>query len=329
MNKNVSNNQEDQEIDLSQISRKIGSFFEWISERIFSGLMFFIKNKIIVAILLVLGISVGWYLDKTQKNYNHQIIVTPNFGSNDYLYSKINLLNSKIKENDTVFLKENGFVNAKDIKSIEVEPIIDVYQFTAANPQNFELLRLMSEDGDLNKIMEDEITSKNYPFHQLLINSSKKVTSEGFVNPLLNYLNISDYFLKVQNEKINITKVRMNENDSIIKQIDYVLKSFKNNLNKNERSSNLVYFNENTQLNDIIKTKTDLIAEQGSLRLDLIDYEKIIKEVSIVTNIQNTKSINGKMKFIVPFMFMLLFILSRLFIGFYIKQAAKSNQNKS
>lgn len=329
MNKNLSNNQEDQEIDLSQISRKIGNFFEWISERIFSGLMFFIKNKIIVAILLVLGISIGWYLDKTQKNYNHQIIVTPNFGSNDYLYSKINLLNSKIKENDTVFLKGNGFVNAKDIKSIEVEPIIDVYQFTAANPQNFELLRLMSEDGDLNKIIEDEITSKNYPFHQLLINSSKKVTNEGFVNPLLNYLNISDYFLKVQNEKINITKVRMNENDSIIKQIDYVLKSFKNNLNKNERSSNLVYFNENTQLNDIIKTKTDLIAEQGSLRLDLIDYEKIIKEVSIVTNIQNTKSINGKMKFIVPFMFMLLFILSRLFIGFYIKQAAKSNQNKS
>src|SRR3990167_6143990 len=100
MNKNVSNNQEDQEIDLSQISRKIGNFFEWISERIFLGLMFFIKNKIIVAILLVLGISTGWYLDKTQKNYNHQIIVTPNFGSNDYLYSKINLLNSKIKEND-------------------------------------------------------------------------------------------------------------------------------------------------------------------------------------------------------------------------------------
>ncbi|MNG27890.1 hypothetical protein D3C84_1130670 [compost metagenome] len=59
MNKNVSNNQEDQEIDLSQISRKIGNFFEWISERIFLGLMFFIKNKIIVAILLVLGISTG------------------------------------------------------------------------------------------------------------------------------------------------------------------------------------------------------------------------------------------------------------------------------
>jgi uncharacterized membrane protein len=325
MNKNVPNNQEDQEIDLSQISRKIGSFFEWISARIFSGLMFFIRNRIIVSILLVVGISAGWYLDKTQKNYNHQIIVTPNFGSNDYLYSKINLLNSKIKENDTIFLKENGFSNAEIIKSIEVEPIIDVYQFTAINPQNFELLRLMSEDGDLNKIMEDEITSKNYPFHQLLINSSKKVTDEEFVNPLLNYLNISDYFLKVQKERINITKVKMNENDSIIKQIDDVLNSFKNNLNKNQRSSNLVYFNENTQLNDIIKTKNDLIAEQGSLRLDLINYEKIIKEVSIVTNIKNTKSINGKMKFVMPVALILLFIFLHLFIGFYRKQAAKSN----
>ena len=325
MNKNVPHNLEDQEVDLAQISRNIGSFFEWISERIFLGLLFFIKNKIIVSILLVVGIGIGLYLDKTQKNYNHQIIVTPNFGSNDYLYSKINLLNSKIKENDTNFLKENGFVNVEAIKTIEVEPIIDVYQFTAINPQNFELLRLMSEDGDLNKIIKDEITSKNYPFHQLLINSTEKVTDKGFINPLLSYLNISDYFLKVQKEKIHITNVKMNENDSIIKQIDDVLNSFKNNLNKNERSSNLVYFNENTQLNDIIKTKNDLIAEQGSLRLDLINYEKIIKEVSIVTNIQNTKSINGKMKFVMPVALILLFIFSHLFISFYRKQAAKSN----
>lgn len=325
MNKSTRNNYEDYEIDLSQISRKIGSFFEWISERIFSGLMFFVKNKIIASILLISGFVFGLYLDMTQKKYEHQIIVTPNFGSNDYLYSKINLLNSKIKENDTIFLVENGFIDVKAIKDIEVKPIIDVYQFTAGNPQNFELLKLMGEDGDLNKIMEDEITSKNYPFHQLLIYSSKKVTIDGLINPLLNYLNISDYFLKVQKERINITKVKMNENDSIIKQIDDVLNSFKKNLTNNERSSNLVYFNENTQLNDIIKTKNDLIAEQGSLRLDLIDYEKIIKDISIVTNIQNTKSINGKMKLIMPFVFIILFILSRLFVGFYRKQAAKSN----
>ncbi|MNG29767.1 hypothetical protein D3C85_981320 [compost metagenome] len=90
-----------------------------------------------------------------------------------------------------------------------------------------------------------------------------------------------------------------------------------------------MYFNENTGLNDIIKTKNDLIAEQGSLRLDLINYEKIIKDISIVTNIQNTKSINGKMKLIMPFVFIILFILSRLFVGFYRRQAEKLNQNKS
>ena len=329
MNKGVPNNYEDYEIDLSQISKKIGSFFEWISATIFSGLMFFVKNKIILSILFVAGFGLGFYLDETQKKYEHQIIVTPNFGSNDYLYSKINLLNSKINEEDSVFLKENGFVNIKTVKNIEVKPIIDVYQFTAGNPQNFELLKLMGEDGDLNKIMEDEITSKNYPFHQLLIYSSKKVTSDELIKPLLNYLNISDYFLKVQKERINITNVKMSENDSIIKQIDNVLNGFKKNLIENERSPNLVYFNENTQLNDIIKTKNLLIAEQGSLRLDLINYEKIIKDISIVTNIQNTKSINGKMKLVMPFVFLLVFILVRFFIGFFRRQVARAEQIKS
>ena len=39
------NNTENQEIDLSQLSRKIGDFFEGISTKIFKGILLFLKEK--------------------------------------------------------------------------------------------------------------------------------------------------------------------------------------------------------------------------------------------------------------------------------------------
>ena len=137
MSTNTQNN-DNQEIDLSQVSRKIGDFFEGISTKIFKAILFFKRNIVWIGILFVLGVGLGFYLDKTTKVYEHQIIVTPNFGSNSYLYSKVNLLKSKIAEGDTVFLKNIGFKNVKDISKIEINPILDVYEFVGSDSNNFE-----------------------------------------------------------------------------------------------------------------------------------------------------------------------------------------------
>ena len=91
MNKKETNNLENQEIDLFQISKKIESFFNAIKTGLFEAIHFFIRKRIIISILLIIGIGLGLYLDQTQKNYEHQIIVEPNFKSTDYLYSKIDL----------------------------------------------------------------------------------------------------------------------------------------------------------------------------------------------------------------------------------------------
>lgn len=318
-----SQNNDNQEIDLSEIGKKIGGFFDGISATIFSWMIFIKRNIVIIGILFVLGIALGFYFDKTSKNYNHNIIVTPNFGSGDYLYAKVSLLNSKIKENDSVFLNSIGFLNSKKINSIEIEPIIDLYKFVDNNTANFELIKLMAEDGDIQKISKDEITSKNYPYHILKINTSNIVTEKGLMEPLLNYLNTSDYFSKIRKEYVNNVTIKMNENDSIIKQINGFLSDFKVNSNSN-KSNNLVYYSENNQLNDIIKTKEGLITEQGSHRLELVNFDKIVKDLSIVSNIKNTASVNGKMKLILPILFIFLFVLFSIFKSFYNNQLEKS-----
>lgn len=325
MSSESQNNTDNQEIDLSQISKKIGGFFEGISSRIFRGVLFLQKNAVTIGILFLIGAALGFYLDKTTKAYEHEIIVTPNFGSNDYLYSKINLLNSKIEENDTLFLKNIGIKDTKKIKKIEIKPVIDIYKFIDSKPENFELIKLMAEDGEMKKIVEEKLTSKNYPFHELQISTSKLVTDESLVKPLMNYLNKSDYYSRLRTEYINNVKIKMTQNDSIIKQIDGFLDNFKRTTNNGLKSSNLVYYNDNMQLNDIIKTKDGLISEQGMHRLEMVNFEKTIREVSVVINIKNVKNINGKLKFVLPVLFLFLFVALNMFSRFYRKQMSKLN----
>jgi uncharacterized membrane protein len=325
MNNNPPNNHEDQEIDLSQIFQKIGKLFDWINTFLFKCIQFFVKNAILILILLVIGVGLGFYLDATKKTYDHQIIVTPNFESTDYLYSKIGLIESKIKERDTIFIKEIlGIKKPKQILKIAIKPITDVYKFIEDKKENFELIKLMAEGGDIKKILEDNLTSKNYTLHTITFKTKKQTSNTEIVEPILNYLNETDYYKKIQNETVNNIQVKMSQNDTIISQINGVLNGFSNMVNGAQKSDKLVYYNENTQLNDIIKTKEILINEQGVHRVELVGLDKIIKDNSTTLNIENTNSVNGRLKLVLPILFLLSFILIRLFLGYYKNQMRKS-----
>ena len=324
MSANSHKNIEDQEIDLSEISKRVGGFFQKLNTLIFNCIRFLIKNKFIIATLFIAGIVIGSYFDKTNKVYDNQIIVTPNFESTDFLYSRIDLLQSKILENDTLFLKSIGIQEPKFLSKIEVKPIIDVYKFiNKNNEQNFELLKLMAEDGDIKKIVEEKITSKNYESHIITFRTRTVTSLKKTIEPILKFINNNDYYRKMQKQEINNIQIKIKENEIIIAQINGFLNSFSNNVNGSAKSDKLIYYNENTQLNDVINTKSRLIAEQGDLRSNLVGYDKIVKDNNTTINIENTKLINGKLKIILPVFLILIFVFIHFFINFYKRQSEK------
>ncbi len=325
MSTNNQNNSDNQEIDLGQISQSMKNFVQKINTFLFKCIQFFIRNIIITSVLLILGLGIGVYLDKKIKTYDHQIIVTPNFGSTDYLYSKIDLIQSKINEGDTVFLKKViGIQDPKRLVSIKIQPIFDVYRFIENKPENFELIKLMAEDGDIKEIIKENLTSKNYTYHIISFTTNKATSTKKVVQPLLNYLNDSEFYKEIQKKVVNNINIKMIQNDTIISQINAVLGSFSNSVNGSQKSEKLVYYNENTQLNDVIKTKDQLVSEQGNRRIDLVSLDKIVKDNSIILNIKSTKSLNGKLKFILPLFFIFIFVFIRFFVTFYKKQQAIS-----
>jgi hypothetical protein len=329
MSTKVPQNANDQEIDIFQLSRSIGNFFDRINAAIFRSIQFFVRNWIVVLILVIIGFGLGWYLDSSKKTFQNQVIVTPNFESVDYLYAKIDLIEAKILSGDTVFLKNVvGISHPQKIKKIEIKPVADVYKFIADKEQNFELIKLMAEVGEVKKVLEDNITSKNYTFHTISFVSNKAIDEKEVVEPLLKYLNSSVYFSKIQKIGFKNLEHEIAQNDTIIAQIDKVLNGFTSTVKNATKNDKLVYYNENIQLNDIIKTKQKLVTEQGKNRLKLISFDKTIKEINATLNINDHKIVNGNFKLLIPIFFIFVFILISLFLKFYRKQLALSTKNQ-
>ena len=106
----MNQNNQDQEIDLAVVSRKISGYIDSIGRTIFNVIKFVRRNIFVIGILFILGIVLGYFMDKSNNSYTSQIVVAPNFGSYDNLYAKVDLLQSRIAEEDETFLDRKSVV---------------------------------------------------------------------------------------------------------------------------------------------------------------------------------------------------------------------------
>lgn len=324
-----SQNNDNQEIDLSEISNKIGGLFDSVLMSIFNVILFLKRKALVLVTLFVIGAGLGFFLDSI-KSYNSQIIVSPS-GGVDYLYSKIDLIKSRLTEKDKAFFKSIGINNSEKIENIKIEPIVDLYNFVnnstsaanAQNTQNFEVIKLLAESNDINKVIEDELTSKNYPYHSIVISSKGRIETDGIIKPLLKYLNTDDYMNQVSKINKENILIKMKKNEEEIVQLDSLINVISKNIAQNNKSNNLIYNNENSQINGLFDLKNKLISEIAFQKIQLVKIDTFVKDISTTPNVINTKGTNGKMKLILPILFISLFVFISLYLTFYKNQLAK------
>jgi hypothetical protein len=327
MNTNDNKNAEGQEIDLASVSKAFSGLFQSISRSIFRLIRYVLRHIIVFIILVVVGALLGFYLESNKKVYDSLVIVRPNFQSVDYVYAKIDLLFSRINDNDTVFLKSIGIKSPSKLKSIKIYPIVDIYKFISENDskdsdRNFQLFKLLAADGDMEQMVLDKTISKNYTFHQIHFVTSSRASRDEILEPLLNYLESNEDFKKAKQVFIENTNLKIEANKNMIVQIDGLLSTFTNENNETANNTRSVYINQNTQLNDLIQTKNNLVSEIGVRKFDLLSHEKVVKESSSIINVYNVKGINSKLKIVVPMVFLLMYFVFIGLIRFYKKQAA-------
>jgi ATP-dependent Zn protease len=120
----------------------------------------------------------------------------------------------------------------------------------------------------------------------------------------------------------------MIKDEEMILQINNLLNEFSSSTN-NQKSDKLVYYNENTQLNEIILSKNNFITDIASQRIELINMDSFIKKTSVIINAKNTEGVNGKLAVLIPIFLVAFYFFMIFFITFYKKQSLKALQNKA
>ncbi|NCT18276.1 MAG: hypothetical protein COZ75_05510 [Flavobacteriaceae bacterium CG_4_8_14_3_um_filter_34_10] len=298
-----------EEIDLGYLFKKLGDFFKRCVKLLFLIIAFFIKFKIIVIFLILIGLAYGYYKDITSKKiYANEAIVIPNFGSVDYLYDKVKAINTKISANDTLYLQAILDTNFRKIKKIEIEPIIDIYNFAAQSRENIDIFRILFQNQELAEFVEDLTTSKYYKYHRINFTVVGNEDSELIIKQLLDYFNNNEHYNQYQEINTENTALLIKESTIMISQIDSLIQSAIRDSSKNNGSQS-VNINDKSDLGTLIYRKQEILKSRLELLTKEKDQVQIIKQVSLNYNLTPEKgfSISNKIKY--PILFVLLFSL--------------------
>lgn len=306
-----SKNNEYSEIDLAEIPKRIGGFFNVIYNKWIGLLFFIIKKAKIIVPLFILGFALGIYLDSKPASYKHEVIVYPNFESIDYLYSKVEYINSRIKLGDTLFLKELNIHKKLKLSSIKIIPISDPFLMVTEKKEYLDLVKLLIDGSDMDKLLASEIMTRKFKSHKIEFITKEKIESENLmIENVLNYLNQNEYFESKRKQEVENIQSSLAEYKVMNEQADEVLKSINNRNSSMQKNDQISINNEYISYNEVLKVKEEMIENKNKMAIDLVMYDKTIKDIITAKNLVGNKHFKGFSKFVIPFLFIFLYLIS-------------------
>ena len=267
-----------EEIDLGVVFEKIKSLFKSILIGIMQIFQFFWKHKFVLAGLLVIGIGIQYYLKSTSEStFLNQFFVRTNYGSTEYVYSKVNSINSKLKTGDSLY-NEDIFGEYYDrVKEVEVVPVIDVYDLVNKSEQNKETFKLLlNEFGDIS-FLEDEININEYKTHKIKIYINGQANNEMISNLLYDHLASNTYYNELKVSTLENLGEQLIENKRIRQQIDSIVKENKTNIGFSNDEKNSINFSGSQNLRELLDQKRVLLRNDIQIQEQLTSEDEVLK----------------------------------------------------
>jgi len=295
-----------EEVDLGYLFNSIGNFFKGLIKLLFLVLVFFRKYILLIIGIIIVGIIIGYFLDKKAVHvYENRMIVIPNFESVEYLYDKTDELNFKIQTGDSLYLKTVFGDNYRAVRKIEIEPIVDIYNFTTKSRENIDVFRILFENQDMKEFVDDMTTSKQYKYQKLKVFILGK-DSEKLLANLIEYYNDNMHFNQYKEVYVENTTERLLETEKMIKQSDSVINSIVS-ATGGAVTNPPVYASFNNDFYSIYRYKDVLLKDKLELLKKRKDEIAIIKPVSINYNILEGGFATLKSSIKIPMLLFLLF----------------------
>ncbi len=291
-----------QEIDLVYLFKKIGEFFRSVCFFLVRLLKFIYRNKLLVICFIIIGIILGLILDQKDSNkYKTEIIVVPNFESVDLLYSEVESFNINLKKNKL----NNQFLD--NVIKLEVKPIENLNN-VLNNKDNLEIFKALTENGkNLSDVFDKEQLKKNYKYHVITVTTNSTSNLEKITNYFLKSINDKSYY-KVRSKLAlaNQEQAKLQAEKSI-EQINRILENLgSGSLSGVGKDLNI---NNYDQLSNVIELKSFYIKELASINTRLIEFRSAIYPVDISYNNKVNSKIYQKFTVLLPLIFVGVFLL--------------------
>jgi len=297
MNTTPNENQNNQEVDLILIFRKVKEFFQSIRFGIFRFIQFCLKKIIYILILIVAGGVLGYLLDQNlPQKYKHETVVAVNFDSVEYLYN---------------------FINQKEIKDLRISkvtiaPILDVFPLISDNEDHLKALNFLSESGyDFTKYKKGSSSIFLYRYHLLTIYTQGKDEKKSVIKDFLDVINKNPYFVNRQKIEYANNQTKIEEYKKSIQNINSI---FEKASQSNSNAS--VDITTYSQMDEMTKTKSLLLKQLNTLETQLAEQKVTLFPTVIHANIADT-SLPNSIK--LPVLFLLTFFIAS-WIVFWFKK---------
>jgi len=285
------------EVELGNFTNRVSGFFDSMLASFFKFIQLLYRNKWYTLTLVVVGIALGLFQIFTAKpKFKSEVIVAANYNSNEYLYTKVKNFSAMkaaaATPIDSIFLTP--------IKSIEVEPVYNAFDFLLSSYQRMEAFRILTERGiDLEKYLKSKVAEKSYRYHKLTIVTEILPDSTGrVIDHYLGLMNDTDYFKnRMQFEKVNL-KEKRDQLQRSVDQLNGMFESF-----GKETSGSTVTSNDYSDMDKLFMSKEYLLDQINFIDAELLEGDKVIFDVF--------RSVNKPVNFPVPpFIYLpLLFII--------------------
>tara|TARA_R110001592_G_scaffold349430_1_gene644690 strand:+ start:261 stop:1313 length:1053 start_codon:yes stop_codon:yes gene_type:complete len=228
MNKELPQPQQSEEVDLGQLFKLIGNafnrFFRFIAS-IFIGifhviilfLIFLQKHFIKFAVIGIIGLATGIYIDLIKETkYISTMVVEPNFNSVQQLYNNVSFYNELAGAQDSIALSEAFNISKNEAASIK-EFKVESYSDENQKVQLFDKF-VRSLDTTTQKTIDMEAYLKNFNsldarFHTISVIATNNSIAKKIQTSIINSISRNDYF----NLQKNISDINIKLQDSIYK----------------------------------------------------------------------------------------------------------------
>ena len=293
MSKNLPETQPSEEVDLGQLFKLIGNafsrFFNFTGDILnnlflaFVWMVFFVKKHFVkIAIAGILGIALGFFLEKTSEPvYKSYCIVKQNYETGETLYNSINYLNDLVRQYDTLTLKNTLGIQSNEASSIlglSIESVINENQRLKEYDNYIKTLDSVVASTFLYENFIKNDKDYSHPYQHIAIKSKERTNFNIVFNQIVEAVNSNDFFKREQEKDIiELTNRKIALENSLIKS-DSLQNTYKRVLEKsieNVKGSEIGITFEGA--NDKEKTKEyDLYLNDIKLRNELVEIEREI-----------------------------------------------------